>query len=114
MSELTDGEWLADPADPIIVLVSIGLGQILKRVLPARVNHVIKPYLPVIILLLAVGGRVLYDFLSSGEITVNTALRALAAAGVAVLTHSQFRSIAKVVLKAPSVDDNPRSGGTAA
>lgn len=113
-TELFAAGGVPDVGDPIVVFVSIALGELLKRTLPAQALAFIKPVLPAIIVLLAVFARVVYDMLATGEgITVETAFRALAAGGVAIMTHTQFRSLVKAVKARDNADGSeatPDSG----
>lgn len=88
-----------DVTDPIVVMTTWGLTWAIGRLLRESEADAARAYLPVVAVALAVVIRSLIDNLSGREINMDTLLRALAAAGVAVLTHSQFREVVKA--KAP-------------
>tara|TARA_R110002126_G_scaffold50022_5_gene137865 strand:+ start:217 stop:534 length:318 start_codon:yes stop_codon:yes gene_type:complete len=94
-------ELALDAGDPIVVFASMALGEALKKFLAEAAYAKLKPIIPIIIVLLAFGGRVVYDSVMLEGLTMGTGLRALAAGSVAVLTHTQFRSLAKVFFEKP-------------
>lgn len=102
----TATQGVPDVGDPIVVIIAIALTEALKRLLPAAMLGKLKPYLPALVVLTALAGRVIYDALATADgVTWETAFRALAAAGVAVLSHAQFRSVLKAVQAAQVAQD---------
>ena len=89
-----------DPSDPTIALGALVLAEALKRLAPSLFER-LSPVMPLIVVLLAVAIRALVDAVSAEGLTVTSFLRGLAAAGVAVLTHAQFRSVVKALTKEP-------------
>lgn len=87
-----------DPSDPLVALFALMLTEALKRLLKPAALARIGPILPAIVVLTALALRAGYDAaLTEGGLTWASVLRGLAAAGVAVLTHAQFRSVAKAL-----------------
>jgi hypothetical protein len=86
-----------DPSDPIVALFALVITEALKRMLKPAALKRVGPVIPVVVVVLAMALRVGYDAMltDGGALTWATVLRGLAAAGVAVLTHTQFRSVAK-------------------
>lgn len=84
-----------DLTDPLVVVLTWGLTEIAARWIKgrgkaeslARLRHVI----PTISLLIAVGIRAALAQIQGQAVDFDLMCRALAAAGVAVLTHSQVR-----------------------
>lgn len=93
-----------DPSDPLVAFFALGLMEALKRVLKPAALARIGPIIPVIVVILALAMRVGYDA-SGGQLAWSSVLRGLAAAGVAVMTHTQFRSVAKAVVEAKAAND---------
>lgn len=101
-----------DPSDPIVALFALVLTEALKRLLKPAALARIGPVIPAIVVLTALALRAGYDAaLTEGGLTWASVLRGLAAAGVAVLTHAQLRSVAKA-LTGPQ--DPPATGPGAA
>lgn len=91
-----------DPSDPIVALFALLVTELLKRLLKPATLERVSPTIPAVVVLIAMGLRVAYDAAVTPEgITWASVLRGIAAAGVAVLTHSQFRSVAKAIAAAP-------------
>ncbi len=88
-----------DPSDPIVALLALALVEVLKKgVLPKKALDRVSPIMPIIVFLVAIALRAAYDASMTEEgLTWASAFRGLAAAGVAVLTHAQFRSVAKAL-----------------
>jgi uncharacterized membrane protein len=97
-----------DPSDPVLALATLLLAEVLKRLAPSLAER-LSPVLPLVVVLLAVALRALVDAVSAEGLTWSSVLRGLAAAGVAVLTHAQFRSVAKAV--ADRKPDEPTDEG---
>lgn len=91
-----------DPTDPMISIGVVALTEILKKLVSETVLLKITPALPVLVFLLSIFVRVLIDAVNDEPLTVATFLRGLASAGVAVLTHTQFRSVVKALTEEPS------------
>lgn len=85
-----------DTTDPIVVilawLITWGIGRALKNASPR-----VRAGMPLLALLAALGLRVAFDAAQGHPLTVDTLLRALAAGGVAVAGHSQFREAVKLL-----------------
>jgi len=102
-----------DPSDPIVALSALVLAEALKRMLKPAALKRIGPVIPVIVVVLAMALRVGYDAMltEGGALTWATVLRGLAAAGVAILTHTQFRSVVKALMGEPKPPAEPPTGG---
>ena len=87
-----------DATDPVVVLIAWILTQIASHALKGdeRVERY-RSLLPALAVVIAVGARAALDAASGEALTVESVLRALAAAGVAVLAHSQGREIMKQI-----------------
>lgn len=87
-----------DVSDPLIVIITWGLTVLLSK-LPegSSFEARIRNFIPAIAVLLAVAVRSGIDAANGEPFTVGTLLRALAAGAVAVLTHSQFREVVKIL-----------------
>lgn len=99
-----------DSSDPAVAFLALMLMELLKLLLRPAALKRIAPAIPALVVLLALGIRVTYDaFLSDGgQVTAATALRALAAGAVAVMSHAQFRSVVKAMTAADSTETPDR------
>lgn len=82
--------------DPLLVVLTWAMTYVFSQSVKdktayRRLRHII----PAFALLMAIFLRVLGDQITGTPLTVEALLRAVAAAGVAVLTHSQVREIQK-------------------
>ncbi len=96
-----------DPSDPVVVVLALVLTEALKGLVSEKTYARFAPVLPLFVVLLAVFIRVVYDTVTSEGLSWSTMLRGLASAGVAVLTHAQFRAVAKA-LTDPAPPAEPR------
>jgi hypothetical protein len=88
---------MIDGTDPLVVLLTWALtlvvGKLVKKGKFSKLRHM----LPAFAVLGAVAIRAIIEASQGAELTVDTALRALAAGGVAVMGHSQIREIQKAM-----------------
>ena len=84
-----------DATDPLVVAITWVLTQVAAKFLTAGKWERYRAALPTIALFIAVGARAALDALSGEALTGESLLRALGAAGVAVLAHSQGREVVK-------------------
>lgn len=83
-----------DATDPIVVVLTWVLTY-LAGLLGERVDDRLRHLLPLVALVIAVAARAVLETLQGEAVTGETVLRALAAAGTAVLAHSQVREALK-------------------
>lgn len=84
-----------DATDPLVALLAWLLTSLVAKVGGKRTRQV-KHLLPAVAVLSAVALRAGVSAVEDAPVSVDTALRAVAAGGVAVLTHSQAREIQKM------------------
>ena len=84
-----------DGTDPLVVALTWGLTQVAAKFLSTEDRARFRSALPSIAVIIAVGSRAAIDTASGETLTTESLLRALAAAGVAVLAHSQGREVSK-------------------
>ena len=85
-----------DATDPLVVALTWALTWGAGRWFSRRQFEQARQALPVIAVLCAVGLRAALDAAAGMPLSMDALLRALAAAGVAVLGHSQVRGVQKV------------------
>lgn len=102
-----------DETDPLVFLLAWGLTYAAGRLCKGRTQK-LRRALPAIAVMLAVVLRVLWAIWSNEGLSLATFLRAMGAAGTAVLCHSQLREILKAVVDEEASgarDDGPRESG---
>lgn len=92
-----ENETLIDAGDPLVVaiawLLTAFVGVFAKRW--PKLNKV-EYFLPAVALIVSIIARVIYDYAVLEGFSWETLPRALAAAGVAVFSHSQVRELVKI------------------
>lgn len=96
-----------DATDPAVMVIAWGLTYAVGRWCPPDFETRVRPILPVVALLAACGARAAIDATQGEPLTLEALLRAVAAAGVAVMGHSQVREVHKAVKRRGGED-----GGT--
>lgn len=96
-----------DGTDPVVVVLTWFLTMLLGKLITRFTLDQYRAALPFAAVVLATGIRVGIDAVMGDPLTWATLARALAAGGVAVLSHSQLREVMKA-LPSPvdSADDN--------
>lgn len=79
-----------DATDPMVVLLAWGLTYICGKASPKT-----RKVLPIVAVLVAVAVRSAMAAVEGEPLSMDVLMRALGAAGVAVLGHSQMREVAK-------------------
>lgn len=92
-----------DASDPLVVVVSWVLTLVAGKLLNTTERRKFRKALPALAFLFAVAIRAGVDVAQGHPLDLQTLLRALAAGGIAVAGHSQFREVAKM-LEAPPLD----------
>ena len=86
-----------DESDPLVVFITWLLSLTAGKVIKSQEKLAwLRHFLPVIAFFVAVGTRAALDAVAGQELTKETLFRALAAASVAVLAHSQGRELQKL------------------
>jgi uncharacterized protein YjbJ (UPF0337 family) len=84
-----------DVTDPSVVLLAWFIVQAVRKVAGEKAEQ-IRFLLPVITVVAAVAVRALADVMQGHPLDQSTLFRAVAAAGITVLAHSQYREVQKV------------------
>lgn len=84
-----------DETDPIVAAMAWAITSVVSGFLPKDKHADLRRALPTIALISAIGVRAAIDALDGEPVNGETVLRALGAAGVAVLAHSQAREVSK-------------------
>jgi hypothetical protein len=84
-----------DASDPVVAALAWGFTEIVKRLVPDEYSDKVRPFLPLVALFVAVAARTIVALAMDEGLTFALFIRALAAAAVAVYSHSQIRGVQK-------------------
>ena len=88
-----------DSSDPVVVAFTWALTWAAGKLFVKAGLEKARKFLPGVAILAAIACRVVFDSMAGIDFSTDALLHALAAAGVAVLGHSQFREIVKLIAK---------------
>lgn len=84
-----------DETDPLVAALAWAITSVVSSFLKGERHAKMRRALPTVALVMAVGVRAAIDAFEGEPVSSETFVRALGAAGVAVLAHSQVREVSK-------------------
>lgn len=98
-----DPATLVDPSDPLVVIITWLLTLLAGKLINLAERPKLRTALPLVLLLVAVASRAAFTASEGVDaFSWDVVLRGLAAAGTAILAHSQLREVLKLLAAPPA------------